>query len=209
MIQTRGRLSAAAFVLGCMAGTLAILTGRPALSLARNAHVAATSTPPPQAAVLNLGLISADRAAHVLHALFPRAHLRVDPHANAVLVVASLDEIAQMRTVVQGIDVRSPESPTVEIVQVHVLKPKALALRIAGLYPRAHVEIASKQSILIRALPADQTEIRALITALDVAPATPPPTPETEDSVRVTFATPHVVARALARQMAQDRKSVV
>ncbi|HET9095875.1 MAG TPA: secretin N-terminal domain-containing protein, partial [Candidatus Baltobacteraceae bacterium] len=68
----------------------------------------AMPAPPAQAAVINLSVISAARAAATLRALFPRARIRVDAHANAVVVVASPDDVQQMRTVIQGIDVRNP-----------------------------------------------------------------------------------------------------
>ncbi len=108
--------------------------------------MAGTPTPAPQAAVISVNLISAGRAAHTLQGLFPRDRIRVDAHANAVLVVTPPDDVQQMRTVVQGIDVRSPQQANVEVVQLHAMKPTAVQGRLRALYPRARIEIASKHS---------------------------------------------------------------
>jgi type II secretory pathway component GspD/PulD (secretin) len=165
-------------------------------------------TPQPQAAVINVTVINAERAAATLRALFPNARIRVDRHANAVVVVASPDDVQQMRTVIQGIDVKNPQTPTTEVVPLHVLKPAVIVPRLRQLYPNAHIEIASRDSLLVRATPQDLTEIKSLISSLDIAPATPMPTIAPEDTVHVVQANPRTVARTLVREIPDLRASV-
>ncbi len=167
-----------------------------------------TPTPAPQAAVINVSLISAERAAEALRGLFRNARIRVDPHANAVLIVASPEDVQQMRTVVQGIDVRNPTQPMAEIIPIHVLRPVDVASKMHRLFPDARIEVSSKQSIFIRAVPQELSEIKGLIGGLDVVPPTIAPTSEPEDAVKVSFANPRAVARALVRQIPHLRANV-
>ena len=167
-----------------------------------------TPTPAPEAAVINVNVISAQRAAETLRTLFPHARIRVDSHANAVVVVASPDDVQQMRTIVQGIDVRNPQKPTTEVVQLHTLKPDAVIPRLRALYPNARAEAASKTTLLVRAVPPDMTDIKALISSLDVAPPTAAPTSEPADAVHVMQTNPRALARALVHEVPDLRASV-
>jgi len=168
----------------------------------------ATPTPAPQAAVINVTVVSAERVADTLAALFPRDHIRVEPNANAVVVVAPPDDLTQMRAIAQGIDVRSPSKPLVEVIPLHVLKPAALVTRLLALYPAARIEAASKQSVLVRASSQDMTDIKAVISSLDVAPPNVAPSSEPADAIKVEMAQPRDVARALAHQIPGLRASV-
>jgi len=58
--------------------------------------------PSPIAAVIQVNVIPAARAASVVHELFPSIHVRVDDRANAVVVYGSPDEV-QARSVVSAI----------------------------------------------------------------------------------------------------------
>jgi type II secretory pathway component GspD/PulD (secretin) len=132
----------------------------------------------------------------------------VDGHANAVIVVAPPDDVQQMRTIVQGIDIRSPQTATTDVVPLHVLKPQAIIPRLHALYPNAHVEAASKTALLIRAVPQDMTEIKAVISSLDIAPPTTAPTEKPEDAVHVVQTDPRKLARALVREVPDLHASV-
>ena len=164
--------------------------------------------PTPQVAVLDVTVISAERAAHTLKSLFPRDRVRVDSQANAVIIYASPDDIQQMRSVIQGIDVRGPQSATNEIIPLHLLKPAAVVARLRSLYPTAHIAAASPQSLLVRAVPHDMAEIQALISSLDVAPPSVAPSTAPADAVRINSAKPRDVARALEGQIPHLRASV-
>ena len=109
---------------------------------------------------------------------------------------------------IQGIDVKNPQSPATEVITLHTLKPQALLGRLRELYPNARVEIASKDTLLVRAVPQDMTEMKALISSLDVAPVTPAPTIQPEDTVQVTQANPRTVARTLVREIPGLRANV-
>ncbi len=198
------RLRTATLVFSVVAALLGISTNA---TVARSRPQPA-QTPAPQAAVLNLTVISAQRAAAILRGLFPRDRIHVDSHADAVIVVASPDDVQQMRTIIQGIDVRNPQTPTTDVVPLHVLKPQSIMQRLRALYPNAHIEAASKTTLLIRAVPQDMTEIKAVISSLDVAPPTSAPTPKPEDAVHVVQADPHELARALVREVPDLHASV-
>ena len=204
----RNRTAARVFACFSIAATLAPASGLVA-SARPGVRIAPTPTPPPQAAVINLTVIPAERAATTLRALFPHDRIRVDAHANAVVVIGPPDDVQQMRTVVQGIDVRNPDTPTTEIISLHVLKPLVILPRLRALYPRAHIEVASKTTLLVRAVPQDMTELKAVVAGLDVAPPTAAPTSAPADAIRVTQAPPKKIARALEQQIPHLRASVL
>ncbi len=202
----------AGMILGAAVATLAIAEGAVPWSAPRAAAAApprATATPAPPPAVLQAQVIPAARAAAVLHGLFPRARIRVDRAANAVLVVAPPDDVAAMRTVLAGIDVRGPMRATTEAVQLHSASPSAVAARIRGLYPSARIETGPNRTLLIAATPGDLAQIKALIAAVDTPPATlTPAVAGPVEAVRVTKASARDVARAVAHQFRTVRASV-
>lgn len=168
----------------------------------------ATATPAPEAAVIPLSLIPARRAATVVRALFPHARVEIDGSANALVIVAEPDVLQQMRTVVQGIDVRDPVAPVNQIIQLHVLKPDTILAKLRTLYPAARISVASKDKLLIHAAPQDANDIKTLIAGLDVAPPMPLPTVEPQDALKVAFANPRTLARALVAQVPRLRADV-
>jgi len=162
----------------------------------------------PIASVMQVQTIPVERAASVLRSLYPSARIRVDAHANAVIVVASPDDIQAMRTVLQGIDVRNPTQPSVQVVQLKVLKPDAVVGHLRGLFPTASVTTASRSSLLVRASPLDMSQITALISALDTTNATPAPTTAPVQAFPVRTALPRTVARAVVRELPGVRVNV-
>jgi type II secretory pathway component GspD/PulD (secretin) len=173
---------------------------------ARAAPRAPAPTPAP--AVLQVQTIGAQRAAQVLRGLFPRDRIGVDRAANALVVVAPPDDVAAMRGVLQGIDVRGPLRATSDAVQLHTADPAAVANRIRRLYRGARIEPAPNRTLLIEATPADLAQIKALIAAIDTPPTTPAPAAAPVEAVRVTKASPRDVARAVANQFRGVRASV-
>ena len=174
-----------------------------------SARTAATATPAPAPAVLPVQIVGADRAAGVLHALFPKARIRVDRAANAVIVVAPPDDVASMRAVLAGIDVRGPLHAVTEAVQLRSADPRVVAARVRSLYHGARIETAPNRTLLIAATPGDLAQIKALIAAIDTPPATATPAVAGPvEAVRVTKASPRDVARAVAHQFRTVRASV-
>src|SRR5581483_10400653 len=133
---------------------------------------------------------------------------RVESQANAVLVVAPQSDVDAMRTVVQGIDIRNPTRPTVQVIQLKIAKPDDVIARIRPLYPSASIQKSSKTGLLVRATSADMSEIATLISSLDTPVATPMPTSLPVDAVAVRNASPRTIARAVAHQLPQVRISV-
>jgi general secretion pathway protein D len=153
-------------------------------------------------------IIGASRAAAVLRALYPRARITVENGANALVVVASPDDVAGMRTVLQGIDVRNPTRPASDAVQLHHADPATVSARLHGLYPAARIAQAPNKTLLIEANPADLAQLKVLIATIDANPATPAPSIAPVEAVRVTKAAPRDVARAIAHQFRAVRASV-
>jgi len=166
------------------------------------------AAPPLQPAVLSVQVISASRAAAVMRALYPRARITVDSGANALVVVAPPEDVAGMRTVLQGIDVRNPTRPASDAVQLHHADPATVSARLRGLYPGARIAQAPNKTLLIAASPADLAQIKTLVATIDTPPATPAPSPAPVEAVRVTKASPRDVARAIAHQFRTVRASV-
>lgn len=163
---------------------------------------------PPQPAVLAVQVISAGRAAAVMRALYPRARITVDAGANALVVVAAPEDVAGMRTVLQGIDVRNPTRPASDAVQLHHADPATVSARLHGLYPSARIAQAPNKTLLVEASPADLAQIKILIATIDTPPAVPAPSAAPVEAVRVTKAAPRDVARAIAHQFRTVRASV-
>ena len=174
-----------------------------------------TSEPPagaapaqPAPAVLAVQVIAAARAAAVLRALYPRDRITVDAGANALVVVAPPDDVAGMRTVLQGIDVRDPTRRTADAVQLRNASPAAVSARLHGLFPAARIALAPNKTLVIEASPADLAQIKALVATIDTLPATAAPSAAPVEAVRVTKASPRDVARAIAHQFRTVRASV-
>ncbi|MDQ2664316.1 MAG: hypothetical protein M3Y18_09870, partial [Candidatus Eremiobacteraeota bacterium] len=159
-------------------------------------------------AVISVTIIPVERAAKILRALYPRVSLRVDPASHSVIVVAAPETVQAMRTVIQGIDVRDPSQPVLEVDQLQHLKPQQVVPRLRALYPGAHIEAASKSSILIRANPLDMSQIKAVLGSLDTVTATPAPIAMPAEAIKISFVNPRDVARAISRQLPHLRASV-
>ena len=193
---------------------LALLLGLVALLLCAPTSAFATSrrSPHPEptsmAAVLQLQVIPAERAAQMLHELYPHAHIHVDSHANALVVVGPQADVDAMRTIVQGIDVKNPTQPATDIITLKTISPRTLALRLHPLFPDARINVASKSSLLVRAPPLDMTQIKALAMALDTPMATPTPTARPVDAIAIHNANPRAIARAVAHAFPDVRISV-
>ncbi|MBC5806902.1 MAG: hypothetical protein GIW96_11900 [Candidatus Eremiobacteraeota bacterium] len=89
------------------------------------------------AAVLGVTTIKANEAATVLHSLYPKARIRVDRNANAIIVVASPDDVNAMRTILSGIDVKNPLATTATAVPLHNSKAPEVIARLRALSSRS------------------------------------------------------------------------
>jgi len=168
----------------------------------------ADAAPQPAPAVLAVQVIAAVRAAAVLRALYPHDRITVDAGANALVVVAPPDDVAGMRTVLQGIDVRDPTRRTSDAVQLRNANPAAVSARLRGIFPAARIALAPNRTLVVEASPADLGQIKALVATIDTLPATPAPSAAPVEAVRVTKASPRDVARAIAHQFRTVRASV-
>ncbi len=117
-------------------------------------------------------------------------------------VIATPEDLQTMRTVLQSLDVRNPLASTVEALALHSIEAAKLVARLKGVYPGSQFSVVSKQSLLVRATPADLAQIRALVAALDApTPLTPPQPglPTATEGVRVMQGRPADIARAVSR----------
>jgi len=158
--------------------------------------------------VFNATIITADRAAAILHRLYPHAQITVDHSANAVIAFASPEDIAGMRTVLQGVDIKNPETMTVEAVQVRVAKPGEVVAKLKPLYPNARIASGPNKSILIAATPQDMAQIKSIISSVDAPLVTPAPTSAATEAVKITQARAQDVAHAIAHEFPAVRASV-
>lgn len=181
-----------------ISGALVIALAAPTSVSARPAP-SATRTPPPTAAVLQVREINVHRVEQILRSLFPTALIRVDEHANALILYAKQEQVDAMRTVVQGLDVKSPLERTAEVISLHAKSAEGLTSQVQPLYPNARITVASKSTLLVRANPQDLAQIKALVDGLDVSAATPAPTLRPVNSVRILVANPRSVALAVER----------
>ena len=160
--------------------------------------------------VIDLTQISAARAAHVVTDLFPRARVRIDTAANALIVTAPERDLATIRAIVAQLDVKSPLARTARAIPVHSVRASTLTTELGVLYPGARaIAGPGDHSIIVSATPAEAQEIAGLIAALDTAaPSTGASGPRASDAVRLTQATPSGVARAIARLLPTLRVAV-
>jgi general secretion pathway protein D len=166
------------------------------------------AAPAPSPAVIQLTIVSPRRAAATLRPLFPQALIREDDRANAIIVVGTPGDVQAMRTVLQGIDVRNPTLPTTEALAVRSGRAAALAQHLRDAFPAAKVAVAGDKQLLVTATPADITQIKAAVTALDMPNATPPPAATSSEAIRLAQRAPRDVARAVVAQVPGLRASV-
>ncbi|MBV8582984.1 MAG: hypothetical protein JO241_03230 [Candidatus Eremiobacteraeota bacterium] len=181
----------------------------PAASFAAPKHPPAPTPTPNPPVVINFQIISASRAAQILQSVYPSATIRVDPHANAIIVVASGYEEEGMRTIASGIDVKNPTDTTVQAIALKALAPEAAAARLSGVFPSARVLVAPNRHVIVMASPSDMAQIMAILEAIDTPAPTPSPKPRyPAEAVRVTQRNVKQLARAVAAESPGVRVSV-
>ncbi len=201
-----------AFILGLvlLPGALCVALLQPAVGASNHSRATPTPSPTPNPpVVINFEVIPARRAAEILASVYPNAHITVDPHANAVIVVAPGYEEQGMRTIASGIDTKNPTATATDTYQLKVLSPSTVAQRLAGVFPQARVLVAPNRTIIIMASPADMSQIKAIVVAIDTAPPTPTPRPRyPAEAVRVTQRNVKQVARAVANEAPNVRVAI-
>ena len=158
--------------------------------------------------VIQLSVISVDRAIAIVHTLYPTVSVRADKNANAVIVLASPEDVASIRTVLQGLDVHNPTAPSVDAITLRNADPVKVATELRSLYPHANFQAGPNRSILIRAPAADIPQIKTLVSSLDAPPQPPAANPSLSEAVTITKARPQDVARAVSREIPQVRADV-
>ena len=182
--------------------------GVPARGASSHAHPTPSPTPNPPI-VLSLQVISAQRAAAILHSVYPNARITIDAHANAVIVVAPGYEEEGMRTIAGGIDTKNPTATAVDTYQLKVIKPEIAAGRLRGVFPHDRILTAPNRTIIIMGSPQDMAQIKSIVGAIDTAPPTPTPRPRyPAEAVRVTQRNVKQLARAVALQAPTVRVAI-
>ena len=186
-------------------GVVAFGVNAPSIASVRPVATASPNVP----IVINFSVISASRAANLLRNIYPGARISVDPHANAVIVVASAFEEQGMRTIASGIDVKNPTDSVADAYQLKIVSPQTIAARLAGVFPGARFVAAPNRTIVILASPADMQQIKAIMASVDTAPPTPTPRPHYPGvAVRVYQGNVREVARVVASQTRNVRVAV-
>ncbi len=201
-----------AFTLGALLLCSALTAGIFPVSVGASGHTHATptSSPTPNApVVINFQTIPAQRAAAILRSVYPDAHITIDTHANAVIVIAPGYEEQGMRTIAGGIDIKNPTATAIDTYQLKVLSPATVAQRLGSVFPQARVLVAPNRTVIIMASPIDMAQIKAVVTAIDTAPPTPTPKPRyPAEAVRVTQRNVKQVARAVAAEAPTVRVAI-
>ena len=167
------------------------------------ANVEADST-----TVMTVSQISAQHAMRILKNAFPKAHFQLDSTSNAIIVKASTQDIDMIRSVVAGIDVRSPLAANVTILRLMNSNPKKIAALLSPLFSTAQIAAGPNNTLLVRAQAADLTQIQTLISSLDVAPLVPNTAPMDFESVRVDYGSARLVAHKVAASYPHVRVQV-
>jgi general secretion pathway protein D len=177
----------------------------------RSRHSPASAAPAVQIVptVLNVSTIPVDRAYSVLHELFPRAHITADRAANALIAVATPDDIGAMRSVLTGIDVQDPTRRTTEAIQLHLVDPRSIAAKLQSMYTGAKVTAGPNRTLIVEAAPLDMNQIKSIVASMDSPTATPAPTTAPAEAVRLVQAQPSDVARAITHEFPGVRAAVV
>jgi type II secretory pathway component GspD/PulD (secretin) len=163
--------------------------------------VAATPNPrhtPYPPTVISVTQITADRAASIVRTLYPNAHVTVDHSSNAVIVQAPADQENAMRTVITGIDVKSPFADSTQVLQVRASAQSAVLSQLRSVFPQSRFTSGPNHTIIVSATQQDLTQINSLVGALDTPPsAAPAATSGPTVAVSVTQRQPKAVARAV------------
>jgi type II secretory pathway component GspD/PulD (secretin) len=159
-------------------------------------------------AVVPLTIVSAARAAQVVHSLYPRLAVRPDSAANALVLAGSAADIQAARAIVSGLDVRDATKPTTEAITLRTQPAAVVAERLRALYPAAKITIVSHSTMLVNASATDLTQIKALVGGIDAATAPPLVVPTSSDAVKVTQRRPQDIARAVSAQVPRVRAAV-
>ncbi len=144
---------------------------------------------------------NADRIAKILRTLYPTARLVVDHASNSVIAFASPDQIAQMRGIVQQLDVRNPTQASTTAIAVKSVGVASLIPKLRVLFPNARFSAGPNKSLLVDASPADLAQIKDVVAAVDVAPTAPPVAARTTDVVKLQSARPADVIRVVQAQV--------
>ena len=156
----------------------------------------------PQPSVIAFTTIKAQKAAAILHRIYPGLRIAIDREANALIVVATPDDLATLRQVAASIDVKNPLTPVVQSITLRRFDAATMAERLGPIYRQAHFSVAARRQLLVSASSADMQQIQALVSSLD-APLdtpTPRPAPSAPDTVAVPVlqANPRTIAREVA-----------
>jgi type II secretory pathway component GspD/PulD (secretin) len=127
--------------------------------------------------VINLSVLPAKRGANLLRALFPRDLIRTEDITNSVIVVAPADDVIAMRTILTGVDIRSPFEDEVDAIALHIADPKKLIDELSPLFHNARFRVGPNRTVLVLAASPLIGQIRTVANALDSPLPSPSPRP--------------------------------
>ncbi len=158
-----------------------------------------TLAPSPVPIVVALHEVRAARAAQIVHGLYPAVRIRVDAAANAVIAIAPPEQADAIRTILQGIDVRSPDSASVDAEVLHNVSAAVVLGKLRAVFRTARFFVAPNHTLITVASPDDMEQIKTVIVAIDTPLQTPTPRPRYPAvAVRITQRNVRQVALAVA-----------
>ena len=164
--------------------------------------VAATAPPAARApGVFTVHFVTPDRVAQILHTLYPNARIIADHATNAVIAFALPAQIAQMRDVVQQLDVRNPMERQTTALPVRSASPASFIPKLRGLFPNALFSAGPNHTLLVDATPLDLAQVKDLLATIDVAPTAAPQSPTASEAVKVEQSNAGDVVRLVQSQV--------
>lgn len=173
--------------------------------------VAAKTPSPPQLGppiVIAVSHVNAQQTATIASRLFPNARISVDRATNALIVTGKADDVQGVRTLVEGVDVPNPATPSTEAIQLHASDPRSVAAAIRESFPHDAILPGPNRSLVVKAPPQDLAEIHALVAAIDSPIAPPSPYPQAPVAVKIVQAQPKTVALAVTHSFTDVRAAV-
>ncbi|MBV9439991.1 MAG: hypothetical protein JOZ24_08385 [Candidatus Eremiobacteraeota bacterium] len=159
-------------------------------------------------AVLPLVVVRPARVQEVLRAVLPALSVRAAPDSNAVVLSGTAADVQAARGIVTALDVRDPSKATIDAIVLRAQLAPQVAAHLQALYPAAKISALSKTTLLVNARPADQTQIKNVLSAADAPSPAPTPRAVTTEAVKVVQRRPHDVARAVGAQVPHLRVGV-
>ena len=158
--------------------------------------------------VLPVAFLPLRQAAQQLRNLFPDASIRENASSSALIVTAPQASLQALRSVLQGIDVRSPKDRATTAVVLRTLRANVVAHSLRSAFPACTFADVTAQELVISCRPQDSAQVLSTISTLDSPVASPAPVLPSSEVVRALQREPQQIAHAVQEQVPGLRAAV-